>query len=109
MLSPSVHLASLAQRDVGPIRRRHVHGSRSWPTNKGGIHLAIDIRRRRVMTMNQIAEARLIVGEGDSARVLAIGPEDSFPDVFATSRMVALMEIAAARAMRDVLREGSCR
>lgn len=58
------------------------------------------------MHVNQVAEARLVVGASDSAKVLAIGPDDSFPDVFATSRMVALMETAAARAMRDELHEG---
>jgi predicted thioesterase len=52
------------------------------------------------------AEAQLAVQLSDTAQVLALSAEDSFPAVFATSRMVALMEIAAARAMRSQLRAG---
>lgn len=32
-----------------------------------------------------------------------LSPEDSFPEVFATSRMIARMELAAARVMRPLL------
>jgi len=52
------------------------------------------------------AEASFTVGPGDTARGLSISPEDEFPEVFATSRMVALMELAAARVMRKVLKPG---
>jgi predicted thioesterase len=52
------------------------------------------------------AQVRLVVQESDTARALSISPEDSFPAVFATSRMVALMELAAARAMRPLLEPG---
>lgn len=52
------------------------------------------------------AEARFIVQPGDTAARLSIAPEDSFPEVFATSRMIALMELAAARAMRSLLQPG---
>ena len=52
------------------------------------------------------AEASLIVQPSDTAHALATSPEDTFPEVFATSRMIALMELAAARLMRPLLREG---
>ncbi len=58
------------------------------------------------MRIGDTAEASLIVGPGDSAKALSISPEDAFPDVFATSRMIALMELAAARAMRGSLASG---
>ena len=35
-----------------------------------------------------------------------MAPEDSFPNVFATARMVAFMEIAATRLMRPLLEPG---
>ena len=52
------------------------------------------------------AEASFIVQAGDTARGLSISPEDNFPEVFATSRMVALMELAAARVMQRILQPG---
>jgi predicted thioesterase len=58
------------------------------------------------MNIGDTAQAGFRVQAGDSAAALAIGPEDSFPDVFATSRMVALMEIAAARLVRPELQAG---
>jgi predicted thioesterase len=52
------------------------------------------------------AEVRWIVRGSDTARAIGISAEDTFPEVFATSRMVALMELAAARAMRRLLGPG---
>ncbi len=49
------------------------------------------------------AEASITVEHSDTAAVIAIAPEDSFPAVFSTSRMIALMELAAARALRPML------
>jgi len=49
------------------------------------------------------AEASLVVQASDTATMLAVRPDDRFPEVFATSRMIALMELAAARAMRELL------
>lgn len=46
------------------------------------------------------------VAASDSARGLALESSDHFPEVFATSRMIALMELAAARAMRPACGEG---
>jgi fluoroacetyl-CoA thioesterase len=46
------------------------------------------------------------VGVADSARQLRLEDGDDFPDVLATSRMVGLMEVAAARLMRPWLKAG---
>ena len=51
-------------------------------------------------------EAAFTVGPRDTADAIAISAEDNFPQVFATSRMIALMELAAARAMRPLLEDG---
>ncbi len=51
-------------------------------------------------------EAHFTVQPGDSAQALEMSPEDSFPNVFATSRMVTFMEIAATRLMRPLLQAG---
>jgi fluoroacetyl-CoA thioesterase len=52
------------------------------------------------------ATVRYVVRETDLASALGIEPSDAFPRVFATSRLVSLMELAAARVMRPLLREG---
>jgi fluoroacetyl-CoA thioesterase len=52
------------------------------------------------------ATARLTVASSDLANTLNLEPGDAFPPVFATSRMVGLMEVAAARVLRPHLREG---
>ena len=56
--------------------------------------------------VNSTASAHLTVASADLANVLNLEPGDSFPPVFATSRMVGLMEVAAARILRPHLREG---
>jgi len=52
------------------------------------------------------ATATLTVAPHDLASVLNFEPGDEFPAVFATSRMIALMEVAAARALRPILQDG---
>ena len=53
------------------------------------------------------AEAMQIVTEDDFASIL--GEEDDiFPKVFATSKMVALMEIAANRVLKKILSSTRC-
>jgi len=47
-----------------------------------------------------------LVEESDLAAAISPDPEDRFPRVFATSRLVALMELAAARLMRPLLAAG---
>jgi len=51
-------------------------------------------------------EITYIVQPTDLAKELFIDEQDDFPEVLATSRMLALMEIAAARLMKSVLKEG---
>ena len=55
---------------------------------------------------NMTAEADTVVTPLDTARSIGLSPADAFPEVFATSRMIALMELAAARAMRPLLGTG---
>jgi fluoroacetyl-CoA thioesterase len=58
------------------------------------------------MNIGDSEEARFNVQPSDSARALEMAPEDSFPDVLATARMVAFMEMAATRLMRPLLEPG---
>jgi fluoroacetyl-CoA thioesterase len=58
------------------------------------------------MNIGDSQEARFKVQPSDSAQALELGPEDSFPDVLATARMVAFMEMAATRLMRPLLEPG---
>ena len=52
------------------------------------------------------ASAELVVSEEDLASSLRFGPGDAFPPVLATARMVALMEVAAARVLAPFLGPG---
>lgn len=58
------------------------------------------------MKIGDSLEARFTVQPSDSAAALELSPDDSFPDVFATSRLVAFMEMAATRLMRPLLEPG---
>jgi fluoroacetyl-CoA thioesterase len=51
------------------------------------------------------ASVELVVSESDLASALGLGPPP-FPPVFATARMVALMEVAAARVLAPLLGPG---
>jgi len=53
-----------------------------------------------------IATAELTVAPGDLASALPLIETDAFPSVFATARMVALMEIASARVLQPHLAPG---
>ncbi|HET6283506.1 MAG TPA: hotdog domain-containing protein [Polyangia bacterium] len=55
---------------------------------------------------NATAVASLVVGPTDLASAISADPADTFPDVFATARLVALMEIASARVLRPALQPG---
>jgi predicted thioesterase len=46
------------------------------------------------------------VQQQDLASAVAISSEDDFPEVLATSRMIALMEVSAARLMKPLLQQG---
>lgn len=52
------------------------------------------------------ASASRTVTATDLASALADNPADAFPEVFATSRMIALMELAAAQVLRPLLADG---
>lgn len=52
------------------------------------------------------AAAELVVRRADLASALRFEPGDAFPPVFATARMVALMEVAAARILAPHLAPG---
>lgn len=58
------------------------------------------------MEIGQIGAAELITEDRDLAKSISIHEDDDFPEVFATSRMIALMELAAARCMKDELKVG---
>lgn len=58
------------------------------------------------MEIGQKLELEYDVLASDSAKALSISEEDDFPMVFATSRMIALMELAAARLMKPLLSDG---
>lgn len=59
-----------------------------------------------MLEINTTATATLTTAENDLASALALEPQDHYPQVFSTSRMIALMEIAASRVMRPVLQTG---
>jgi fluoroacetyl-CoA thioesterase len=52
------------------------------------------------------ATAAMTVKASDLASAFRLAPEDAFPPVYATARMVALMEVAAARVLAPHLAEG---
>lgn len=52
------------------------------------------------------AEAHYFVTAADTAQALAQNTEDEFPPVFATAKMIALMEVAASRVMKPLLQPG---
>lgn len=55
---------------------------------------------------NATASCELRVAASDLASSLSSDPLDSFPPVFATSRMVAVMELASAKLLRPLLGPG---
>ena len=55
---------------------------------------------------DSVAKAELVVAPHELASALALVATDAFPEVFATARMVALMEIASARLLQPCLAAG---
>ena len=55
---------------------------------------------------NTTGTAELVVGPQDLASSISSVTGDAFPDVFATARMVALMEIAASRVLKPLCQPG---
>lgn len=56
-----------------------------------------------MLEVGETGEASFITSDRDMAKSLSALPEDDFPEVFATSRMIALMEVACARLMKRIL------
>ena len=59
------------------------------------------------MELGDFADAETIAGPGDMAKAQRIGSDDEFPEVWATSRMILLMEIAATRLMKPIVGAGN--
>lgn len=59
-----------------------------------------------ILTEGDTATASMVVTEADTAKALAVMSEDDFPEVLATARMVAIMELAAARCLTSSLQAG---
>lgn len=58
--------------------------------------------------LGEVGRAELIVKQSDCASDLEVGnaSDEKFPAVFATTRMIALMEMAGARLLKPLLQEG---
>ncbi len=58
--------------------------------------------------MEKGAKGELVyfVKQSDLASEVAVGPEDAFPEVLATSKMIGLMEVSAARLLKPLLKPG---
>ena len=56
--------------------------------------------------VNATGTAQGVVGPADLASALPIETDDEFPPVFATARMIGLMEIAASRVLQPLLGPG---
>ena len=57
------------------------------------------------MRENQTLTIEYTIQDQDLAKSLVLSEEDDFPEVFATLRMIALLELAAARLMKSILGE----
>ena len=64
------------------------------------------INAENVMEINQTYQIKHIVQHQDLASSISPDPEDEFPPVLATSRMIALMEFCSARFMKPLLGPG---
>jgi fluoroacetyl-CoA thioesterase len=56
--------------------------------------------------LNATGTATIVVGPQDLASVISSEAGDDFPPVLATARMIALMEVAAARVLQPLLEPG---
>ena len=58
--------------------------------------------------LNAVGTAQLVVQQSDCASDLILDnkPDEAFPEVFATTRMIALMEMAGARVLHPLLQSG---
>ena len=58
------------------------------------------------MEVNQSYQIARTVEDQDLASSISPDPEDQFPPVFATSRLIAFMEFCSARFMKPLLNDG---
>ena len=58
------------------------------------------------MEIGTKGECVYTVQKKDLANEVAISSEDNFPEVLATSRMIGLMEVSAARLLKPLLKSG---
>jgi predicted thioesterase len=58
------------------------------------------------MKIEQAEKLTYKIQSTDLAKYLSNDPNDNFPEVFATSRMIAIMELTAARLMKSELKKG---
>ncbi len=59
-----------------------------------------------MLEIGSTAEAIYVAGDGDMASSFRVTPDDTFPQVFSTARMIALMETASGRVLRPLLQAG---
>ncbi len=59
------------------------------------------------MEVGDFVDAETIAGPSDMAKAQRIGGDDEFPEAWATSRMILLMEIAATRLMKPIVGAGN--
>ena len=59
------------------------------------------------MQVGDFADAETVAGPDDMAKAQRLGSDDEFPEVWATSRMILLMEIAATRLMKPIIALGN--
>jgi len=59
-----------------------------------------------MLKIGTTAEAAYVADDDDMASSFCVAEQDAFPQVFSTSRMIALMETAGARALRPLLQPG---
>lgn len=62
--------------------------------------------KRKHLVEGVTGTASMTVTDMDTAKAIAVMADDDFPEVFATAKMVGLMELAAARCLKALLSEG---
>ena len=62
--------------------------------------------KRKHLAEGSTGTASMTVTDMDTAKAIAVMADDDFPEVFATARMVGLMELAAARCLKVLLNDG---
>lgn len=65
-----------------------------------------NMQKTKTLTVGHKSEAKLTVVESDAASALFSTEVNTFPSVLATSRLIALMELAAARLLQPLLELG---